>query len=159
MLRSARKGASPSTHDLDVPSDHPFFLQCRDIAGTHAEPIAKDLRRVLSEQRSRLELWRLAIKAHRPGRHLERPSGMFGDLQDAALGEARLVHQLHRVEHRPRRYPGRADQAHRLVLVAPLGPIGDYRIELFDALAAGSCRLVSRVADQLLAAEKLEQAV
>ena len=115
--------------------------------------------RVLSEQRGGLELWRLPVKAHRPGRHLERAGRVLRRLQDAALGKARLVHQFHRVEHRTGRHPGGADQAHRLVLVAPLCPIGDHRVDLFDALAAGLRGLVARVADQILAAEKLEQPV
>src|SRR6516164_11118981 len=98
MLRSAGKGASRSTPDLDVPSNYPILAQCLDIAGTHAEPLAENLRRVLPEQRGGLELWRLPVKAHRPGRHLERAGRMLCSLQDAAFGEARLLHQLHRVE-------------------------------------------------------------
>src|SRR5215472_15943875 len=76
-------------------SNHPFVLQGVDIGGAHAEPVAENLRRVLSEQRRGFELWRLAVKAHRPGRHLERSGRVLCRLQNAALGKARLVHQLH----------------------------------------------------------------
>src|SRR6516164_11163346 len=78
-------------------SDHPFFLQSIDIGRTHAKPLAEDLRGMLSEQRGGLQLWRFAVEAHRPGRHLEGACRVLHDLQDAALGKARLVHQLHRI--------------------------------------------------------------
>src|SRR5438445_7180535 len=53
-------------------SDHPFVAQGLDLARTHAEPFPEDMRRVLSEQWGGLELRRLPVEAHRPGRHLER---------------------------------------------------------------------------------------
>src|SRR5262245_26643378 len=67
-------------------SDRSVLAQALDIGGAQAEPIAKDLRRVLAEQRGGFEFWRLPIKAHRPGRHLEGAGRMIRNLQNAALG-------------------------------------------------------------------------
>src|SRR5207247_1045455 len=54
---------------------------------------------------------------------------------------------------------GAADDAHRLVLVPPLRPIGDHFVDLGDALPTGLRGVVTRIADQILAAEHLQQAV
>src|SRR5438874_4921840 len=84
---------SVSPLSVIVGSDHPFLVQCVDIAGAHAEPVAEHLRVVLPEQWGRVEFRRLSVEANRPGRHLERAGRVLRCLQDAALGKARLVHQ------------------------------------------------------------------
>src|SRR5262249_58713171 len=73
--------------------------------------------------------------------------------------ERRVVHQLERVEHRPRRYAGGADQLHRLFLGVLPGPGGDDLVDLRRAFAALGLGVVARVAAQVLAADDLEQAL
>ena len=78
-------------------------------------------------------------------------------LHDAALGERGVVHQLEGVEHRARRHAGLADDPHRLFLGVLAGPGGDDLVDLGGALAARRTGVVARIADQILAADDLQQ--
>src|SRR6267154_3249767 len=120
-------------------SDDALLLQGADFGRAEAEPGAEHFGIVLAEQWRRLDLWRRAVEAHRPGRHLDLAGGRVLDrLHDAARFERRIVHQLERVEYRAGRHPGLADQLHRLFLGVLAGPRRDQLVDLGGALAARS---------------------
>jgi hypothetical protein len=58
-------------------------------------------------------------------------------LQNAALPKTRLVGQLHRIEHGPRRHTDRADLRHGLVFGALPCPTGNDFVDLGLVLQAG----------------------
>ena len=76
-------------------------------------------------------------------------------MQDTALGKARLVRQLHRVEDGSGWHASAADLRHRLLLGALAGPTGDDLVDFGLVLDPGGGSVVARIADQLLAANQL----
>src|SRR6516162_8680903 len=78
-------GREPNT------SDDTLFPQPVDIARTHAEPVAKDLRRVLAEERRRFDRRRGAVEAHRERRHAQLAVRVLHGLDNAALGKAGAI--------------------------------------------------------------------
>src|SRR5438046_2827498 len=81
-------GAAPANTQLTTPScratgppaggpcgpslslQHPTALQVGKFTGVNAEPILQYLGTVAAQRRRRLQPHRLAVDAHRPGRHL-----------------------------------------------------------------------------------------
>ena len=78
-------------------------------------------------------------------------------LQNAALPEARLVGQLHRIEDSTGGDADRAQLRHRLVLRTLPRPAGDDLVHLGLTLQSGVRGFVARVADQVLAPDQLQQ--
>src|SRR6267154_5046211 len=139
-------------------SDDALLLQGADFGRAEAEPGAEHFGIVLAEQGRWLDLWRRAVEAHWPGRHLDLAGGRVLDrLHDAARFERGIVHQFERVEHRAGRHPGFADQLHRLFLGVLAGPRRDQLVDLGGALAAGLAGFVTLVTLQILAPDNLEQ--
>src|SRR5690349_11995006 len=94
--------------------DDAFLTQRLDLSSANPEPVAQDLRAVRPERRRSFQLYRLAVDPHRPCRHLVVAVVVVNGLHDAALLEARLVLQFHRVEHGARRHPDGDQFFHRL---------------------------------------------
>src|SRR5689334_8292712 len=145
-------------HALAVADDLVRF-QLRDVAGAHLEPAGHHLVGMLPELRRRLQFGRLTVEADRPGLALPVAIRVLHRLHDAALDKALVVPQLKGVVYGPGRHTCRADDLHRLLLGVGLGPLGnDFVDEAFVGVAVFVGR-EARVADQLLAADHLEQAV
>src|ERR1700738_2758950 len=79
-------------------------------------------------------------------------------LEDAALPEAGFVDQFLRIEDGARGDADRAQLCHRLVLRALAGPGRDDLVDLGLAFHAGIGSLVARIADEVLAPDKFQQA-
>src|SRR5579864_5193142 len=137
---------------------HALAAQAIDVAGAEAEPVAQHLGTVATERRRRLQLHRLAVDPHRPGRHLVVALALVHDLHEAALLEARLVLQFHRVEHRAGRHPDGNEFLHRLALVVLHGPFADDRVEFLLVGDAVVARGEARILDQFLAPDQFHQA-
>src|SRR5581483_241637 len=151
-LRSAR-GAWPLP-----PRDDLLLYKRVDLALAEPEPAFQHLGRMLPQHGRSLHGRSGPVVADRPGRHHVAFDGrVIHGLQDAALVEGAVLGQLLGVQHRARRDAGGADDAHRLVLVVLDGPRRDDGVDLLLALGAvGGC-LVALVADEVLAADHMQQ--
>src|SRR6516164_3366639 len=118
-------------------SNNAVAPQALDFTGGDAEPVVQNFRAVLPKRRRSFQPYCLAVDPHRPGRHLVVAVVVMNGLHDAALFEARLVLEFHRVEHRTRRYPDGDELLHRLALVVLARPFADDRVELLFILDAG----------------------
>src|SRR5262245_36082223 len=140
-------------------ADDLFGFQLRDVAGAHLEPAGHHLVGMLPELRRRLQFGRLTVEADRPGLALPVAIRVLHRLHDAALDKALVVPKLKGVVYGTGRHTCRADDLHRLFLGVVLGPLGnDFVDEAFVGVAVFVGR-EARVADQLLAADHLEQAI
>src|ERR1700730_7174026 len=137
--------------------DDAFLAQRLDLSRADPEPVVQNLGAVRPERRRSFQSCRLAVDAHRPGRHLVVAVVVMDGLHDAALLEARLVLQFHRVEHRARRYPDGDQFLHRLTLVVLAGPFAAYCVRFPFVLDAGVAGGETRVVDQLFAADQFHQ--
>src|SRR5215471_4149079 len=134
-------------------AEHLFAAQLGDIAAAQAQPAREHLLSVLAEFRRGFELRRLAVEAHRPSLAHPVAVRVMHRLHDAALLEARVILQFERVVHRAGRYPGRADDLHRLDLRVVLRPLGNDFVDEAFVLVALLIGREARIADQILAAD------
>src|SRR5262245_54874808 len=133
-----------------------LFSKRSDFAGAHAEPRAQHVLDVLAEQRGGSQLWRSAVEAHSPGRHLDGPGGrMIDRLHNAALDEARIVEQLQRIEDRTRRHACRSKQPHCLLLAVATSPVADDGVDLCRTFAARPLGVVAVIPAQILPPDHL----
>src|ERR1700738_843824 len=137
--------------------DDAFLAQRLDLSRANPEPVVQNLGTVRPERRRSFQSCRLAVDAHRPGRHLVVAVVVMDGLHDAALLEARLVLQFHCVEHSARRYPDGDQFLHRLTLVVLASPFADDRVELLFVLDAEVAGGETRVVDQFLAPDQFHQ--
>src|SRR5882757_10499620 len=75
-------------------SDDALVLEAADIALAEPEPAAEHFGCVLAEERRRRDLWRLAVKADREGRHPQLAIRVMLRLDDAAALEGRLGEEI-----------------------------------------------------------------
>src|SRR5437588_6672542 len=115
-------------------SDNTVLTQASDRGIIEAEPVGKHLSGMLTEQWRRFDDSRDTVETHRPGRHHHLALAMRHRLQDAPLAKARLIEQIHRVEHGAGRDADRAQLRHRLVLGALSRPAGHQLVDLDLAL-------------------------
>src|SRR5215471_11888443 len=110
---------------------------------------------MLAEQWRRLDRWRSAVEADRPGWHRHLPIAVVHGLQDAALCKTRLLRQLHRVKDGTRGHAGAADPGHCLLLGVLACPGSDDLVDLGFVLDSRRGSVVARIADQVLASDEL----
>src|SRR5258707_4046164 len=130
-----------------VASDDAVSTQGSDCFVIEAEPVGQHFGGVLAEQGRRFDFGRDAVEAHRPGRHRHLPLAMRHRLQDAALPEARLAGQIHRIEDGAGGDADRAQLRPGFVLPALPRPTFDELVDLGLALQTGLEGIVTRIAD------------
>jgi hypothetical protein len=100
-------------------SNGPPAVQNGNLFRFQAKPVAKDIIGMRSKPQRGAEGRRRTMVTDRPGRHFKcSASWMLHRLHNAPATEALFVVQLLGIENGARRHPGRAENAHRLVLVA-----------------------------------------
>src|SRR5215469_1724340 len=113
---------------------------------------------MLSELRCWADGRRRTVVTDRPARHFKwSTSWMLHHLHNAAAIEALFLLQFLGIEYGAGRHPGRAEHAHRLVLVALPGPSGNHGIDFGLLIGSRYHGVKARIADEIGPTNDLKQ--